>query len=134
MVVRVLVDRITLLEPSIRAVGRLNLPETLEIFDSHFPRFAVFPGSLILQALVELAAAVVRDANQPTWELNSANEIRFRRYVRPGDELELWVERVDGPDHGGAVFRARAVVDETPMMTIRRLELIATKPNEPADA
>ena len=105
----------------------MNLPETLEIFDSHFPGFAVFPGSAILEGLVELAAAVVRDTDRPEWVLCAADEIRFRRYVRPGDELELWVERVD-PDDGAAMFRARAVVDGMTMMTVRRLELSATEP------
>jgi 3-hydroxyacyl-[acyl-carrier-protein] dehydratase len=118
------VDRVDVLEPSIKGVGRWNLPETLEIFDSHFPRFPVVPGTLLLQALVELAIVVVQDVDRPAWDLNIAEEIRFRRYVRPGDEVELSVDVVE--DSGEAVdFRARATVDGTPVMTVRRLELVA---------
>jgi 3-hydroxyacyl-[acyl-carrier-protein] dehydratase len=120
--VGVRVDRIDVLEPSIRAVGRWNLPETLDLFDSHFPRFPVVPGTLILQALIELAVKVVEGTDRPRWDLGTVEEIRFRRYVRPGDELVLSVQVLD--DAGQTVgFGARASVDGTPVMTIRRLEL-----------
>lgn len=119
------IDRVDILDPRVRAVGRWNLPETLELFDSHFPRFPVVPGTLILQALVELAMCVVDDADQPEWVLESVEEIRFRRYVRPGDELVLSVDRIDGAQ-GTVAFRGQAAVDGAAVMTVRRLQLVAT--------
>lgn len=126
------VDRVDVLEPSIRAVGHWNLPETLAIFDAHFPRFPVVPGTIMLQALVELAIVVVQDADRPVWELHTVDDIRFRRYVRPGDELELLVDVID---HGAHTigFRARGTLEGIPVMTIGRLELIATEAGERAD-
>ena len=126
------VDRVEVLEPAKRVVGRWNLPETLAVFDSHFPRFPVLPGTLMLQAVVELAVVLAQDTDRPTWELGTVDEIRFRRYVRPGDELELLVDVIE--DAGQRVaFGARATVDGISVMTIERLELIATERGDGAD-
>ncbi|MGO9898606.1 MAG: 3-hydroxyacyl-ACP dehydratase FabZ family protein [Solirubrobacteraceae bacterium] len=85
-------DRIVSIEPGKRAVAVRNVPNTLAIFDTHFPRFAVLPGVLILGSLGELASELLRQQTGERWELRAAGRVGFRHFVRPGDQLELSVE------------------------------------------
>ncbi len=117
------IDRIDVLEPSKRATGRWNFPESLETFESHFPRFRVVPGTFILEAVVEVATALAPESRRLSWRLGHAEEIRFRHYVQPGDVLEVSVVLL-AQSEGIAAFRAQASVDGASVMTIKRLELV----------
>src|SRR3954469_1731760 len=86
------VDRIVSVEPGKGARGIRNVPNTLAILDSHFPRFPVLPGVLILGSLGELAAALLLEQTGLAWRLAGAETVRSRHFVRPGDQLELAVE------------------------------------------
>jgi 3-hydroxyacyl-[acyl-carrier-protein] dehydratase len=116
------VDRIVSLEPGKRACGVRNIPNTLAILDSHFPRFPVLPGVLILGSLGELAARLLAEQTGAAWRLASAEQVRFRHFVQPGDELEL---EVDLKELSGetAVLAATARVEDKVMTTARRLTL-----------
>ena len=85
-------DRVTLLELGKRAEGVRNVPNTLSILDSHFPRFPVLPGVLILGSLAELAARLLREQTGRSWRMADAKQVRYRHFIRPGDEMELAVE------------------------------------------
>src|SRR3954452_3169170 len=88
---RPLLDRIIELEPGGRARGLRNVPNTLEVFDSHFPRFPVLPGVLVLDTLAELAELAL-GGPPGEWRLSGIRRAQFRRYVAPGDQLELSVQ------------------------------------------
>ena len=77
------------------AVGLRNVPNTLAIFDSHFPRFNVLPGVLILGSLGTLAAALLEQQTGRPWRLAGGERIGFRHFVQPGDQLELSVKIKD---------------------------------------
>src|SRR5256885_9452609 len=85
-------DRITSVEPGVSAAAIRNVPNTLAIFDSHFPRFHVLPGVLILGSLGALAAHVLEQETGTQWRLAGAGQVGFRHFVQPGDQLELTVE------------------------------------------
>jgi 3-hydroxyacyl-[acyl-carrier-protein] dehydratase len=74
-----------------RARAIRNVPNTLAIFDSHFPRFPVLPGVLILGSLGTLCAELLEHETGRRWELGGAGRVGFRRFVSPGDQLELLV-------------------------------------------
>lgn len=95
-----------------------NVPNTLAVLDSHFPRFPVLPGVLILESLVELASRVAG----PGWGLGRAEQLRFRHYVRPGDQMELAV-RVRERAAGTVSLSGEVSVDGRVVMTARRIEL-----------
>lgn len=118
----VTLDRLVSLEAGQRAVGMRNVPATLAIFDSHFPRFPVLPGVLILGSLGALAAALLQETSGGTWRLAGANAVRYRHFVQPGDELELVVELKES-DGSTAVCSATARVDGRPVTTVRRLHM-----------
>ena len=85
-------DRVLAVEPGERASALRNVPGTLALFDSHFPRFAVLPGVLILGSLGVLAAHLLEVETGLDWELRGAEAVSFRRFVQPGDQLELSVQ------------------------------------------
>jgi 3-hydroxyacyl-[acyl-carrier-protein] dehydratase len=111
-------DRVTRLEPGEGADGLRNVPNTLAIFDSHFPRFHVLPGVLILGSLGELAARLLEEETGTKWRLKKAEKIAYRHWAQPGDQMELSVKvKERGDDEavlsgdvrvdGGVITRAR---------------------------
>jgi 3-hydroxyacyl-[acyl-carrier-protein] dehydratase len=109
-----LVDRV--LEVSAdgkRAVCLKNVTINEPFFQGHFPDFPIMPGVLVVEALAQAAAAGLlgsASAEGKIGLLAGLDGFRFRRPVRPGDQLRLEVEltRLRGPV--GKVS-ARATVD-----------------------
>ncbi len=116
-------DRILSLEPGKGGRALRNVPNTLAILDSHFPRFPVLPGVLILGSLGELAAAVLREQTGRPWRLASAGQVRFRHFVRPGDQMELAVE-LQELSEDAARCSGTVRVDGKPVTTARELRLV----------
>lgn len=90
----VLVDRILELHPneSIRAVKNLSLAE--EYLADHFPGFPVLPGVLMLEALVQAGAWLIRqseDFRPSTILLKQARALKFNSFVTPGKSLQIQV-------------------------------------------
>jgi 3-hydroxyacyl-[acyl-carrier-protein] dehydratase len=116
----VALDRVVGIEPGHRATGVRNVPHTLAIFDSHFPRRPVLPGVLVLGSMVELARALLAEpgATQATaprtigkaWHLTRADRIRYRHFIEPGDQMEIEVE-LTHLDERQATLKAVVKVD-----------------------
>ncbi len=104
------VDRVLAVEPGERASALRNVPTTLALFDSHFPRFPVLPGVLILGSLGVLAAHLLEVETGIDWELRRAEAVSFRRFVQPGDQLELAVV-LSRRDEQAAVLSGEVRVD-----------------------
>ena len=90
-----LVDRITELVPGrrITAVKALSLAE--EYLADHFPRFPVMPGVLMIEALVQSSAWLVRATENFAHSmilLSEARNVTYKSFVSPGQVLELSVE------------------------------------------
>jgi 3-hydroxyacyl-[acyl-carrier-protein] dehydratase len=115
-------DRIVSVEPGQRATALRNVPNTLAIFDTHFPRFPVLPGVLILGSLGSLACELLAAETADRWLLAGADRVGFRHFVRPGDQLELTVELKERSDTE-AVLSGEASVDGRVVMRARRLRM-----------
>src|ERR1700733_755496 len=100
-------DRIVSVEPGKSATAIRNVPNTLAIFDTHFPRFPVLPGVLILGSMGELGAELLASEQPGRWRLASAERVAFRHFVGPGDQLELTVE-LKSKQVGEAILTAEA--------------------------
>jgi len=92
-----LIDRITDLQPGreLSAVKTLSLAE--EYLADHFPDFPVLPGVLILEALTQAAAWLIRvseDFRHSIVILKEAKRVRFGQFVEPGQTLHVKVEIV----------------------------------------
>ncbi len=109
-----LVDRVVeVSEDRKRAVCLKNVTANEPYFQGHFPGFPIMPGVLVVEALAQAAAAgLLRTAaaEGKIGLLAGLDGFRFKRPVRPGDQLRLEVEltRMRGPV--GKVS-ARATVD-----------------------
>ena len=116
-------DRILEMETEKGARAVRNIPNTLTIFDSHFPRFPVLPGVLILGSLAELACRLLQERTGRAWRLGRAEQIRFRHFVGPGDQLDLRVELKEFSAEM-ATFGASVRVGDKVVSTVRQLRLI----------
>jgi beta-hydroxyacyl-ACP dehydratase FabZ len=87
-----LVDRIEELEPE-RIVGIKNVTITEPFFPGHFPDFPVMPGVLIIESMAQVAGVLVLsqipDRKNKLVLLATIEEAKFRKPVRPGDQLRI---------------------------------------------
>ncbi len=97
------VDRLTLVEPGVRAVGTRAIGTEEFWVAGHFPGHAVLPGVLVAEALAQVGALAWLSGNRETAGravyLVGIDKLRFRRPVRPGEELVLDV-RITAVRHG----------------------------------
>jgi 3-hydroxyacyl-[acyl-carrier-protein] dehydratase len=108
-----LVDRIVEVQPgrSLRAVKNLTLGE--EYLADHFPDFPVMPGVLMLQALAEAGAWLLRltdDYRHSVIVLREAKNVKYGTFVEPGNQLQITVELVQ-QDEATAVFKGKGEVE-----------------------
>jgi beta-hydroxyacyl-ACP dehydratase FabZ len=87
-----LVDRIEELEAD-RIVGIKNVTVNEPFFDGHFPDYPVMPGVLIVEAMAQVAGVLVLsqipDRKNKLVLLAGVDGAKFRRPVRPGDQLRI---------------------------------------------
>jgi 3-hydroxyacyl-[acyl-carrier-protein] dehydratase len=97
-----LLDEIVELQPGERVVARKRVREDEWYLKGHFPGRPIMPGVLIVEAMAQTGAVAVLadEANRGKLALFAGiDDVRFKRIVEPGDELELTceLERVRGP-------------------------------------
>ena len=84
-------DAVVEVVPGAEATAVKSVVMADPVFATHFPRCAVMPGVLLLQSIVQVARELLGascDAGTK-WRLERIQGARFRKYVRPGDELVL---------------------------------------------
>ncbi len=97
----VLVDRIIELKPGQSLVAVKNLSLAEEYLADHFPGFPVMPGVLMLEALTQAGAWLVRDMEDFAHSvvlLKRAKTIKYGSFVEPGRQLKLSVTLVSHDD------------------------------------
>ncbi len=76
---------------SARAI--LRVPVTADFFADHFPRRPVFPGTLFMHKVLELAARVADAVPVPVkntaWVARRINDSKIRAFMPPGESLEF---------------------------------------------
>ncbi|MBO8176012.1 MAG: 3-hydroxyacyl-ACP dehydratase FabZ [Bacillus sp. (in: Bacteria)] len=92
-----LVDKILEIEEGQRAVGIKNVTANEEFFNGHFPDYPVMPGVLIVEALAQVGAVAMLKKEENRGRLAffaGIDNCRFKRQVKPGDQLRLEVEMI----------------------------------------
>jgi UDP-3-O-[3-hydroxymyristoyl] N-acetylglucosamine deacetylase/3-hydroxyacyl-[acyl-carrier-protein] dehydratase len=91
-----LVDRIIDLEEGKRIVGIKNVTINEPFFQGHFPGLPVMPGVLIIEAMAQVGGVLVmrgmKDRDQKVVYFTSLNSVKWRRPVKPGDQLRIELE------------------------------------------
>jgi 3-hydroxyacyl-[acyl-carrier-protein] dehydratase len=108
-----LLDEVVEIEPGARVVARKRVREDEWYLAGHFPGNPIMPGVLMVEALAQAGAVAVLSQEENRGKLvlfGGIEDVRFKRVVRPGDELELVcvLEAVRGPVGKG---KARASVN-----------------------
>ena len=120
-----LVDRIVELEPGrqIKAIKSLTLAE--EYLGDHFPHFPIMPGVMMLEAMYQAAAWLVRateDFANSMVTISEANNVKYSDFVEPGETLVVsavlmkhekgWSRlKCQGEVDGKIAVRARLVLE-----------------------
>ncbi|MGM0380460.1 MAG: UDP-3-O-acyl-N-acetylglucosamine deacetylase [bacterium] len=91
-----LIDRILSMDhENQKAVGLKNVTSNEEFFNGHFPGDPIMPGVLIIEAIAQLGAAWILSKAQNKGKniyFMGVDNIKWRRPVRPGDQLIFEVE------------------------------------------
>lgn len=96
-----LVDKITE-QNDTRIAGIKNVTINEPFFQGHFPDYPVMPGVLIVEALAQVGAVAILSKEENKGKIGflaGIDKCRFKRQVKPGDQLTLEVEiiRIKGP-------------------------------------
>lgn len=111
-----LVDRLEVEEPGVKGIGLKNVTMNEEFFQGHFPGNPVMPGVLQIEAMAQTAGAVVISGMENYKEnklgvfFMSIDGVKFRKPVKPGDQLFMHVEKIK--ERGKVyVFKGEVKVD-----------------------
>ena len=131
-----LVDAILELEAE-RVVGIKNVTANEPWAQGHFPDFPVMPGVLIVEAMAQVAGVLVLsyipDRKNKVVLLASVDEAKFRRPVRPGDQLVI--EMIVGKRKASvAKMSGKATVNGAVVAEVTVMCKLADREEKPAPA
>ena len=94
-----LIDRVREIVADRSAIGVKAVSNGEPFFEGHFPDYPIMPGVLIVEAMAQTAACVAcvtlgEETRGKLVFFTTIDSARFRKPVRPGDLLELHVEKV----------------------------------------
>ena len=108
-----LVDRILECDDQKRIVGLKSVTINEPFFQGHFPGFPVMPGVLQLEAMAQTAGIllnrILKTPDRVPYFM-SIDKAKFRRVVRPGDQMRIEVE-ITNLKAKVARFQAKVLVD-----------------------
>jgi UDP-3-O-[3-hydroxymyristoyl] N-acetylglucosamine deacetylase / 3-hydroxyacyl-[acyl-carrier-protein] dehydratase len=99
-----MVDRIIEIDGTRRAVGIKNVTINEPYFQGHYPGEPIMPGVLIIEAMAQIGGILMSQELEHKGKiavLLSLDRVKFRRSVRPGDQLQLVAETVRVTARGG---------------------------------
>ena len=100
-----LIDRVENLVPDTSAVGIKSVTVNEPHFAGHFPNYPVMPGVLIIEAMAQTAGCLVsytegygskKSSEGKLVYFASIDSAKFRKPVRPGEILSLYIEKIRG--------------------------------------
>jgi 3-hydroxyacyl-[acyl-carrier-protein] dehydratase len=116
-----LIDRIVELEPGIRVTAVKNLTMAEEYLADHFPKFPVMPGVLMLEAMTQAAAWLVRvteDFSHSMVVLREVSNVKYARFLEPGQTMTV-VAEVFRQGEGQTELKARGMVEGRTIVSAR---------------
>ena len=135
-----LIDRVVELEPNVRITAVKTLTMSEEYLADHFPHFPVMPGVLMLEALTQAGAWLVRVSEgfaHSIVVLKQASNVKYAHFLEPGQTLSVTAEIMKF-DEGEVKLKAYGTVGGRIILSARLAlscyNLADTKPGyEPSD-
>ncbi len=91
-----MIERVTELEPGVRAVGRKCVSVNEPYFTGHFPGAPIMPGVLLIECAAQLCSLVItpekEDGADKLYVLLKVKDFKFLKPVIPGDVLDIEVK------------------------------------------
>ncbi|MFZ4115905.1 MAG: bifunctional UDP-3-O-[3-hydroxymyristoyl] N-acetylglucosamine deacetylase/3-hydroxyacyl-ACP dehydratase [Chthoniobacterales bacterium] len=90
-----MVDRIVEFDGMMKAIGVKNVTINEPYFQGHFPGHPVMPGVLQVEAMAQVASIIMMRKTENAGKIGyfmSADEVKFRKPVVPGDTLFIHAE------------------------------------------
>jgi 3-hydroxymyristoyl/3-hydroxydecanoyl-(acyl carrier protein) dehydratases len=87
-----LIDKIEELVPGKKLVATKNLSLAEEYLREHFPLTPIMPGVLMMEAMTQAAAWLIRASEgfrHSLVLLKEANNVKYGKFVEPGDSLRI---------------------------------------------
>ena len=112
-----LLDRLEVEVPGEKGIGLKNVTMNEEFFQGHFPGNPVMPGVLQIEAMAQTAGALVVAGSEDIADKKvsvlfmSIDGVKFRKPVKPGDQLKMHVEKVQSL-RNVFVFKGKTMVDD----------------------
>jgi 3-hydroxyacyl-[acyl-carrier-protein] dehydratase len=136
-----LIDRIDELEPGTRLAAVKSLTMAEEYLGDHFPGFPVMPGVLMLEAMTQASAWLVRaseDFRHSFVVLKEARNVKYGQFVEPSQTLAVAAEILEQTDRE-TTLKVRGSVDGRTTvgarLVLERYNLAETRPEHaPTDA
>ncbi|QIS11594.1 3-hydroxyacyl-ACP dehydratase FabZ [Nocardia arthritidis] len=125
-----LLDRVTELEPGVRAVAIKNISAADGVLAGHFPGRMLYPGVLLVECVAQLAAVIygtgalaaagadLGDVAERVGYLAEIKQTKFLKTVTPGDQVVIRAQ--SGPRLGRLIsVQGQASVGRDVVMTTR---------------
>lgn len=92
-----MIDRVLEVVPGKSITAIKNVSANEPYFSGHFPRMAVMPGVLMVEAMAQTSgiltyATLETVPEEELYFLAGIDNVRFKRLVIPGDQLHLHIE------------------------------------------
>lgn len=118
-----MVDRIIECDDEKRIVGLKNVTANEPFFQGHFPGIPVMPGVLQLEAMAQTGGILLvrlNGGNSGVPYFMSIDKAKFRRVVKPGDQLRIEIEmlalRSTSAKFSGKIFVDGSVASQAELM------------------
>jgi 3-hydroxyacyl-[acyl-carrier-protein] dehydratase len=113
-------DRVLNIEPGVSGAAIKNVTFSEDYLAVHFPKFPVMPAAMMIDAVAAISGEVlVAGLGRVETFLVSVSNAKFRRFVRPGDELKIHVHATSRNENTRiAEFTAEITVDGERVATL----------------
>jgi 3-hydroxyacyl-[acyl-carrier-protein] dehydratase len=91
-----LYDRVLTLDPGISCAAVKNVTFSEDYLATHFPLFPVMPAAMMIDSVAAVSGQLLaaRAGEDVHSFLISVSGAKFRRFVRPGDEMRICVRSI----------------------------------------